>query len=197
MKYIKESYKKNSKIYNIMFFIISVSLSIGLIVSFCLNESLVKDIYDFFLNHLNNYNMNILNNILYSICTYVSLFLLTLTIIGVFIPFLSLFIENMSIGLLIGIIIQNSGLKGLLFGIIYFILTKALYLTILFYLIINFYKFIKELIYSLKNKNNNSIYSLYSKIILKILLCILFITFYNIIGIFIIPKIIKLFIFLL
>jgi len=72
-----------------------------------------------------------------------------------------------------------------------------IYILFLLYLILNFYKFIISFISSLKNKNNTSIYNLYSKIIVKVLFSILVITIYNLIGIFIIPKIIKLFIFLL
>jgi len=197
MKYIRFCYKKYSKVCNIMFFIISIGITLGLIISMFLNKDLVNSIYDYFYNSINNYNSNIFSNILYPIIIYFSLFVLSLTIIGVFIPFLALFIENMSIGLILGILLKNIGFNGLLFGVIYFIFTKLLYTIFLLYLILNFYKFIISFISSLKNKNNTSIYNLYSKIIVKVLFSILVITIYNLIGIFLIPKIIKLFIFLL
>lgn len=197
MKYIRNSYKKYSRVYNLIFFIISISITLGLIVSLCLSEDLITNIYEYFYNHITNYNSNTLSNIIYPIIIYLGLFLISLTILGIFIPFIALFIENMSIGLIIGILLKNIGLKGLLFGIIYFIVTKLYYMIILIYLIINLYKFINQLIDSLKNKNNNSIYNLYSRIILKVLFCIFSITLYNILGIFIIPKLIKVFIFLI
>lgn len=197
MRYIRASYSKYRKIYNLMFFIISVGITLGLIISFCLDKTLINSIYEYFIEHINNYNSNILSNILYPIIVYLCMFLLSLTILGVFMPFLGLFIENMSIGLIIGVILQNTGLKGLLFGIIYFVITKFLYLVVILYLVINLYKFVKELIKSLMNKNNNSIYNIYSRILLKLLFCILVISIYNVLGIFIIPRLIKLFIFLI
>lgn len=197
MKYIKNSYRKYSKIYNLVFLIISISITLGLIISLCLEDILITNIYEYYYNHIINYNNNTLSNIFYPILIYLLIFILSLTVLGFFIPFLALFIENMSIGLIIGIAFKNIGLKGLLFSVIYFIITKLVYLTIFIYLIINIYKFIKQLILSLKNKNNNSIYNLYSRIILKLLFSIFTITIYNIIGIFFIPRLIKLFIFLL
>ena len=197
MKYIRVCYKKYSKVCNLMFFIISIGITLGLIISMFLNKEIAASIYDYFYNTINNYNSNIISNILYPVIVYSVLFILSLTIIGIFIPFLALFIENMSIGLILGILLKNIGFNGLLFGVIYFIFTKLLYTIFLLYLILNFYKFIISFISSLKNKNNTSIYNLYSKIIVKVLFSILVITIYNLIGIFIIPKIIKLFIFLL
>lgn len=197
MSYIKESFKRHSKLYNLIFLIISVSITLGLLVSLGIDKSLSKNIYDYYIEFINNYNSNILSNILYPIIVYISIFLMSLTIIGVFIPFLALFIENMSIGLILGIIIKNIGFKGFLFGSIYFILTKALYLLILIYLTINISKFINTCIMSIKNKKDNTIYNTYSRILLKVLFSILAITAYNLLGIFIIPKIIKLFIFLI
>jgi len=197
MKYIRVCYKKYSKVCNLMFFIISIGITLGLIISMFLNKEIAASIYDYFYNTINNYNSNIISNILYPVIVYSVLFILSLTIIGIFIPFLALFIENMSIGLILGILLKNIGLNGLLFGVIYFIFNKLIYILFLLYLILNFYKFIISFIFFLKNKNNTSIYNLYSKIIVKVLFSILVITIYNLIGIFIIPKIIKLFIFLL
>jgi len=195
MKYIKVCYKKYNMICNLMLLIISIGITLGLIISFFLENNLSISIYNYFYESINNYS--ILSNILYPIIVYLSLFIISLTVIGVFIPFLALLIENISIGLLLGILLKNIGLKGLLFGVIYFIFTKLVYIIFLLYLILNFYKFIICFITSIKNKNNTSIYTLYSKIIVKVLFSILIITIYNLVGIFLIPKIIKLFIFLL
>lgn len=197
MNYIKQSYKNHSKVYNIIFFIISISITLGLIVSFCLDKELVTNIYNYFIEHINNYNNNILSNILYPIIIYFILFILSLTILGGFMPFLAIFIENMSIGLLLGITLRIKAFKGLLYSIIYFILTKAFYLLILIYITINIYKFIKTFINSIKNKNNESIYNLYSKLIIKILFSIIIITIYNLLSIYLVPKIISIFNFLI
>jgi len=197
MNYIKVSYKNHNKLYNIVFLIISISISLGLIVSFCLDNELVTNIYNYFLEHINNYNNNIIGNIIYPILVYLIIFILSLTILGCFMPFLALFIENMSIGLILGIILRKEALKGLLFGTIYFILTKLFYMIVLIYLTINIYKFLKTLFLSIKNKTNESIHSLYSKIIIKVLFSILVISLYNVISIFVVPKIINIFIFLL
>lgn len=197
MKYIRNSYKKYSKICNLIFLIISIGFTLGLIVSVFLDKSLVKNLYDYFYTHILNYNDNILSNILYPVIIYISIFLISLTILGVFIPFLMFFIENISIGLICGILLKYIGLKGLLFSFIYFLFTKLVYIIIFIYLLVNLYKFIANLILSLKNKNNNSIYNLYSRIIVKVLFSIFIIFIYNLLGIFLIPEIIKLFIFLL
>ena len=197
MKYIKVSYKNHSRIYNIMLLGISISITLGLIISLTLDKELISNIYNYFLNHISNYNNNTLSNILYPIIIYISIFILSLTLIGSFIPFLTLFMENISIGLILGILIRNIGLKGLLFGIIYFIFTKALYLIILIYLVINIYKFLNIFINSIKNKTNYSIYKLYSNIFIKIIFSILAITSYNFLGMLVIPRIIDLFTFLI
>lgn len=197
MKYIKTSYKKYSKIYNIILLSISISITLGLILSFCLDKELVNNIYNYFLNHVNNYKINIFNNIAYPIVIYTSIFILSLTLIGSFIPFLMIIIENISIGLLLGIILRIKAIKGLLFGVIYFTLTKLLYIIVLIYLTINIYKFIRTLLLNIKKKENISIYNLYSNIIIKTLCCIIIITLYNVIMLFIGPHIFEMFSFLI
>ena len=197
MKYIKISYKKYSKIYNIILLSISISITLGLILSFCLDKELVNNIYNYFLNHVNNYKINTFNNIIYPIIIYSSIFILSLTLIGSFIPFLMIIIENISIGLLLGIILRIKAIKGLLFGIIYFTLTKLLYIIVLIYLTINIYKFIRTFLLNIKKKENISIYNLYSNIIIKTLCCIITITLYNIIMLFIGPHIFEMFTFLI
>ena len=197
MKYIKGSYKNHSKLYNIIFLGISISITLGLIISITLDKNLITDIYNYLIDHINNYNNNTFNNIIYPIIIYTSIFILSLTLIGSCAPFLALFIENISIGLILGVFLRNKALKGLLFGIIYFITTKLIYLIILIYLVINIYKFINIFIKSIKNKSDYSIYNLYSRILIKLLFSILAITSYNLLGIFLIPKIIALFKFLI
>ena len=193
MNYIKISYKNNRNIYNIIFLMISISITLGLILSFSIDKDLVNNIYNYFIEHINNYNNNILDNILYPILIFTFIFISSLTIIGSFMPVLALFIENISIGLLLGISLRIKALKGLIFTSIYFILTKLLYIIILIYIIINIYKFIKRFIISIKNKNNETIYSTYTKLFIKIFFSITIITIYNLICIYIIPKILNIF----
>lgn len=197
MEYIKVSYNKYSKLYNLILLSISISITLGLILSFCLDKGLVNNIYDYFLNHVNNYKLNTFNNIIYPIIIYLSIFILSLTLIGSFIPFLMIIIENISIGLMLGIILRIKALKGLLYGTIYFTFTKLLYIILLIYLTINIYKFIKNFICNLKNKENISLYNIYSRIILKVLLSIFIITIYNVLMIFIGPYIFDFFSFLI
>ncbi len=197
MQYIKSSYKKYSKLYNIVLLVISISITLGIIVSTGLDKDLINNIYDYFINHVNNFNQNILSNLLYPIIIFVSITLLSFTIIGSFLPILVLSIENISIGLILGVLLRKKLLKGLLFGIIYFSITKLVYILLLIYLIINIYKFIKNITLSLKDKNNNSIYLLYSRIITKLLASLIIITIYNLINIYVTPKLIDLFIFLI
>lgn len=197
MEYIKLSYNKYSKLYNLILLSISISITLGLILSFCLDKELVNNIYDYFLNHVNNYKINTFNNIIYPIIIYLSIFILSLTLIGSFIPFLMIIIENISIGLMLGIILRIKALKGLLYGTIYFTFTKLLYIILLIYLTINIYKFIKNFICNLKNKENISLYNIYSRIILKVLLSIFIITIYNVLMLFIGPYIFDFFSFLI
>ena len=197
MKYIKVSYKKYSTLYNLILLSISISITLGLIISFCLDKELINNIYNYFLNHVNNYKLNTFNNIIYPIIIYTSIFILSLTLIGSFIPFLVVIIENISIGLLLGVILRIKAIKGILFGIIYFMIAKLLYIILLIYITINIYKFIKNFINNIKSKENISLYNLYSRIILKILFSILIITIYNITMLFIAPCIFDFFRFLL
>ncbi len=197
MKYIKGSYSKYSKLYNIIFFIISISITLGLITSFCLNKDLISNIYEYITEYIINFSKNNISTLLYPIIIYAFVFLISLTIVGSILPFIILLLENMSIGLVLGVLLRKASIKGFLFGIIYFILTKFIYIIILIYLIISIYKFIRSITISIKTKNNSSIYSLYSKIILKFLFSIIIILLYNLINIFITPKIIKMFIFLI
>ena len=197
MEYIKVSYNKYSKLYNLILLSISISITLGLIISFCLDKELVNNIYDYFLNHVNNYKLNTFNNIIYPIIVYLSIFILSLTLIGSFIPFFMIIIENISIGLMLGIILRIKALKGLLYGTIYFTFTKLLYIILLIYLTINIYKFIKNFICNLKNKENISLYNIYSRIILKVLLSIFIITIYNVLMLFIGPYIFDFFSFLI
>lgn len=197
MNYIRVSYKNHSKLFNLIFFCLSISITLGLIISLSIDKELVDNIYNLFLNNINSYNSNTLNNILYPIISYLIIFILSLTIIGCFIPFLGLFIENVSIGLIVGVLIRKQALKGLLYGLIYFIITKLIYIIIFIYLTFNIFKFINSLINSIKNKKNESIYNLYSNILLKLLFSITGITIVNLLNIFIAPHIFDLFIFLL
>ncbi len=189
MKYISVSYKKYSKLYNLILLSISISITLGLVLSFCLDKNLINDIYNYFLDHVNNYNLNTFSNIIYPIIIYIGIFILSLTLIGSFIPLLVISIENISIGLILGIILRIKYLKGLLFGTVYFIITKLLYIILLFYIAINIYKFIRSFIDNIKTKQDISLYNLYSRIILKILFCILVITIYNILLMFVAPYI--------
>lgn len=197
MKYIRASYNNHKVVFNLVFLGISISVTLGLIISLCLDRELVDNIYNFFLNHINSFNSNTLSNLLYPIINYFIIFILSLTIIGCFTPFLSIFIENISIGLIIGILIRKNALKGLIYGLIYFVVTKMIYMIILLYLSFNIYKFVSSLINSLKKKNNDSIYSLYSNILIKLLFCIVIVTVVDLLNIFIAPYIFELFIFLL
>lgn len=189
MKYISVSYKKYSKLYNLILLSISISITLGLVLSFCLDKNLINDIYNYFLDHVNNYNLNTFSNIIYPIIIYIGIFILSLTLIGSFIPLLVISIENISIGLMLGIILRIKYLKGLLFGTVYFIITKLLYIILLFYIAINIYKFIRSFIANIKTKQDISLYNLYSRIILKILFCILVITIYNVLLMFVAPYI--------
>ena len=197
MKYIKVSYKNHSKLYNILFIGISLSITLGLLISMSLDKDIVSSIYNYFLNNISNYNKHIFSNIIYPILVYLIIFISSTTIIGFFIPILAIFIENMSIGLLLGVLIRIKAIKGLLFGLIYFVLTKLIYLIILLYLIINIFKFIRRFILSIKNKTNDSIYNLYSNIIIKVFCSISVICIYNLINIITIPKILNAIAFLL
>lgn len=195
MKCIRDSYKKYNRVYNFNFLVISIGLTLGILITLGFDNELIKNIYNFFYETVTNYNT--FNNFIYPIIIYFSIFLISLTILGVFMPFLALFIENMSIGMIIGVLIKQKALKGLLFGIIYFSATKLFYIILLIYLSTSIYNFVKKFISSIKNKTDFSIYNLYSKIILKTLISIILISFYNLLGIFMIPKLIKAFLFLL
>ena len=197
MKYIKVSIRNHRKLYSIILASISIGVTLGLIISLTLSNEIVNSIYNYYLNYISSYNNHILSNIFYPIIIYIVIFILSITILGFFIPIFSLFIENISIGLIIGVLIRIKAFKGFLFGIIYFIITKFIYLIILIYIVISIYKFLSIFIESLHTKKECSIYKLYSNILLKLLVSLVAVTSYNLLNIFIAPKLIEFFSFLL
>ena len=71
MYYIKGQFSKNSKLYLIILSIISISITLGLIVSLGVDNDLSNNIYKYFMELVNNYNTNMLSNFLYPILSYI------------------------------------------------------------------------------------------------------------------------------
>ena len=132
---------------------------------------------------------NILNHLLIMIVISV----LSLTIIGLPVILIYFLYEGVSIGFLLSSFINYSPIKGMLFGTIFIIISKIIYITILIYLLTNTLKYTKSFLKRLKMTKNELIINQ----VIKILFCITITLINDIILYFIGNKIITIFKFIL
>ena len=179
---------------------ISIIFVIGLILSIFFLIYLDEASKDIIYLNINNYiqemdNTNI-NNLILHIILLSSILLLSIFIIGI--PFILFFVfyNGFSIGFTIATLSSIFGIKGLLYGIIYCLITKGIYLFFLSLIIVSLLKISHILLKCLVNKQNIA----KEKLVLllkKTLICIAFILINDIILYFFGTKLITIFNFLL
>lgn len=175
----------------VMLFITSILVGIYLYLS---KEKLIKEsINTELIKMINNLDITRQNNILNHLLIMIVISVLSLTIIGLPLILIYFLYEGVSIGFLLSSFINYSPIKGMLFGTIFIIISKIIYITILIYLLTNTLKYTKSFLKRLKMTKNELIINQ----VIKILFCIT-ITFINdIILYFIGNKIITIFKFIL
>lgn len=175
----------------VMFFITSILVGIYLYLS---KEKLIKEsINTELIKMINNLDITRQNNILNHLLIMIVISVLSLTIIGLPVILIYFLYEGVSIGFLLSSFINYSPIKGMLFGTIFIIISKIIYITILIYLLTNTLKYTKSFLKRLKTTKNELIINQ----VIKILFCITITLINDIILYFIGNKIITIFKFIL
>lgn len=175
----------------VMLFITSILIGIYLYLS---KEKLIKEsINTELIKMINNLDITRQNNILNHLLIMIVISVLSLTIIGLPLILIYFLYEGVSIGFLLSSFINYSPIKGMLFGTIFIIISKIIYITILIYLLTNTLKYTKSFLKRLKMTKNELIINQ----VIKILFCITITLINDIILYFIGNKIITIFKFIL
>lgn len=175
----------------VMLFITSILVGIYLYLS---KEKLIKEsINTELIKMINNLDITRQNNILNHLLIMIIISVLSLTIIGLPVILIYFLYEGVSIGFLLSSFINYSPIKGMLFGTIFIIISKIIYITILIYLLTNTLKYTKSFLKRLKTAKNELIINQ----VIKILFCITITLINDIILYFIGNKIITIFKFIL
>lgn len=175
----------------LMLFITSILVGIYLYLS---KEKLIREsINTELIKMINNLDITRQNNILNHLLIMIVLSVLSLTIIGLPIILIYFLYEGVSIGFLLSSFINYSPIKGMLFGTIFIIISKIIYITILIYLLTNTLKYTKRFLKRLKIAKNELIINQ----VIKISFCTTITLINDIILYFIGNKIITIFKFIL
>lgn len=175
----------------LMLFITSILIGIYLYLS---KEKLIREsINTELIKMINNLDITRQNNILNHLLIMIILSVLSLTIIGLPIIIIYFLYEGVSIGFLLSSFINYSPLKGMLFGTIFIIVSKTIYIAILIYLLTNTLKYTKNFLKRLKTSKNELIINQ----VIKISFCTTITLINDIILYFVGNKIITIFKFIL
>ena len=144
----------NKKFYLFLSIIFVIGLILGVIFLIYLDEA-SKDIL--FLN-INEWLQGIsdfnINNIVLHIIILSSMFLLSIFLIGIPFVLFFAFYNGFSVGFTVTSLISIFGIKGLLYGIIYVIITKGIYLFFLSIIIVSLLRVSLIILKSIFNKEN-------------------------------------------
>lgn len=186
----------NKKLYLFLGIIFTIGIILGVIFLIYLDES-SKELILLNINEwLQSIESSHINNIIPHIVILSSLFILSLFIIGI--PFVLFFVfyNGFSIGFMITSLINIFGIKGLLYGIMYVLITKGIYLFFLSIFIMSLIKianlFIKRIFSGERISKDNL-----SLLLKRIFICIAVILISDIILYFGGAKLITIFNFLL
>lgn len=186
----------SKKIYLFLGILFTIGLILGIIFLVYLDES-SKEIILLNINEwLQGLENTHLNNILPHIIILSSLFILSLFLVGLPLILFFVFYNGFSIGFMLMALVDIFGIKGILYGIIYTLISKGIYLFLLFIFIITMIKIVVILFknYFKKEKMSKDGLNLLFK---RTLICIAGILISDIILYFWGSKIIMLFNFLL
>ena len=144
----------NKKFYLFLSIIFVIGLILGVIFLIYLDEA-SKDILFLNINEwLQGISNSNINNIVLHIIMLSSMFLLSIFLIGI--PFVLFFVfyNGFSVGFTVTSLTSIFGIKGLLYGIIYVIITKGIYLFFLSIIIVSLLRVSLIILKSIFNKEN-------------------------------------------
>lgn len=194
---MRTSLKRKSTAFKFFATIFILGIIIGVILYLNLDTNTKSSITKNITNLVENLNNTKQNNIIFHLSIIALLVLSSLTILLYPINIFYLFYESLCLGFILASYTKINGLSGLLYGIIYILLNKALFLLILIYLNIISYKIIKKIINALRGKDNISVRELYLNYFSKIIICIIALLILDILIYFFGNKLLSLFKFLL
>ena len=119
------------------------------------------------------------NMIIEHLIIIIILVFLSYSIIGLPVILIYLFVECTSIGFFIGALYNSFKLKGLLFGVIFTMISKLLFILCLLYISYIALKITKRLLRVLIFKENDSLYKLLKNLFLKLGVVVLGILIYD------------------
>ncbi len=186
----------NKKLSLFLGIIFTIGIILGFIFLIYLDEANKEIIYLNINEWLQNLNTSHINNIISHIAILSSLFILSLFMVGIPLSLFFVFYNGFSIGFLLMALIDIFGIKGLLYGLVYVIITKGIYLFLALLFVLALIKiaimFLKALI-SKEKINKDSL----SKLLKRIFICIAIILISDVILYFGGTKLINVFNFLI
>lgn len=186
----------NKKMYLFLGIIFAIGLALGFVFLIYLDESSKELIFLNINEWIQNLSGSHINNILSHLVILSSLCLLSIFIVGLPLVLFFVFYSGFSLGFMLMSLINIFGVKGFLYGLVYIIITKSIYLFFSLILVTSFLKLsiiiLKKIFQKDKwNRENINI------LIKRILLCIATILIFDVILYFGGAKLITLFNFLL
>lgn len=186
----------NKKMYLFLGIIFAIGLALGFVFLIYLDESSKELIFLNINEWIQNLSGSHINNILSHLVILSSLCLLSIFIVGLPLVLFFVFYNGFSLGFMLMSLINIFGVKGFLYGLVYIIITKSIYLFFSLILVTSFLKLsiiiLKKIFQKDKwNRENINI------LIKRILLCIAIILIFDVILYFGGAKLITLFNFLL
>ena len=165
--------KRNQYLFIFLSVILLVSFTTGFIIYFKLNNDLKVSL----INNISNIKESMLNfninSIFKHIFIIILLFFLSFSVLGYFLSIFYLFYINMSISFTFTVLCQIYGLKGLIFGILYFILFKLVYLVLFLLINSKLYGISKSFLGYFLYKNNIYIKNYVISIVILLILVII------------------------
>lgn len=145
----------NKKLYVFMSIILVIGFIIGIVFVVLLDEA-TKEILFLNINEvLQNFSYVNTTGLIIHLVILSSLLILSIFLIGGPLVLFFMFYNGFSIGFIISSLTGIFGIKGILFGSIYVIIYKLLFLIMLVVFSVNLFKIIKCVIDRIVNKNNN------------------------------------------
>lgn len=166
----------NKKLYIMMVAILVVGLAVGIVFVVMLDESTKEIVFLNINDMIQNYGGFKINNIITHLVILSSLSVLSLFIIGAPLIIFFAFYNGFSIGFIISSLTGIFGIKGMLYGLIYVIITKGIFLVMLLVLSVTLFKIIKNIMEKIiyKNKGKDLIVVLFKKVLLCIVIILIF-----------------------
>ena len=131
----------NKKMYVVMSIILVIGIALGVIFLIMQDEAYKEILFLNINDYLQSYHN--INSILIHLVSLATVFLLSLFVVGLPLVIFFVFYNGFSIGFTICSLTNIFGLKGLLYGIIYVLISKGIFILLLLIFSVTLFKIIK------------------------------------------------------